>query len=165
MERSASVLIVPGALAHAQALQAMLAMPEVALPYFGSMLTPGQLDELVAEHWCGAPKPGRMQITACRREDGLVVGAASLLDDALSYFVAPTYWGQGIATQMIAYLRDHPAIAQAGRALTARIYRENSASIALVEKLGFRFMGLAPPRNHTFAGRAMLRYVLPVGAA
>lgn len=163
--RPSPVLIVPGALAHAPALHAMLAMHEVALPYFGSMLTTGQLDQLVAEHWSGAPEPGRTQITACLPDDGQVVGAASLSGGALSYFVTPACWGQGIATRMLRHLLAHAADARAAMPLTAMIYRENRASIALVEKLGFRFMGLAPPRNHTFAGRAMLKYVLPVDAA
>jgi RimJ/RimL family protein N-acetyltransferase len=157
------ISIVAGASAHVPALRAMLALPEVALPYLGAVWAPARLDQLVADRWSGRPERGRVQITAYQPDDGLVVGAASLAGSVLSYFVAPTHWGQGIATRMIRHLRDHPAAGQAEAAMTAMIYRENTASIALVEKLGFRFMGLKLPANAAFAGRAMLKYVLPSG--
>jgi RimJ/RimL family protein N-acetyltransferase len=145
---------------QADDIRDILALEVVAMPYFGTTVSVERLDRHVREHWHGQAGSDRLQITACGPGDGRVIGAACLSGHMLSYFVAPKHWGQGIATQMIRHLRDHPHVTQAGHTLTAMIYRENRASIALVEKLGFRFAGLKPPANATFAGRAMLKYVL-----
>jgi len=156
-----AVRIGPAEPAHADSIKAILRVPDVAMPYFGTMVSEARLDQYVWEHWSGRVLPPCWQITACCPEDGQVVGAASLTANTLSYFVAPPHWGWGIATQMINYLRSHPDVVARGLPLMAMIYRENRASIALVDKLGFSFAGLQPPKDHSFAGRAMLKYVLP----
>jgi RimJ/RimL family protein N-acetyltransferase len=48
------------------------------------------------------------------------------------------------------------------RPLSAIVFRENRASAALLERLGFRFAGLCPAGRGAFAARERLRYVLRV---
>ena len=88
--------------------------------------------------------------------DGLLVGGGRLEAGGISYFVAPSFQGQGLGAViagriLLAYAR-YPA---GGNPPQLVVRRENTASVRVAERLGFCFKGLA--------GRspATLRYVYP----
>ena len=75
------------------------------------------------------------------RADGEIVGSvARWLDDGeaeITYWIDPAHWGRGIATRamrlFLDVLRDRP--------VRAHVAADNAASIAVLERLGFRRVG------------------------
>ncbi|WP_424928186.1 GNAT family N-acetyltransferase [Amaricoccus tamworthensis] len=77
-------------------------------------------------------------------ENGLV-GVVSLkhrdADEAeIGYWVAPAVWGTGYASQSVAAVVDQ-ARAAGLRALTANAFQENEASIKVLMRNGFKYIG------------------------
>ncbi|MGW9630356.1 GNAT family N-acetyltransferase [Agromyces sp. NPDC055520] len=72
------------------------------------------------------------------RADGVIVGSvARWFDDGvaeITYWIDPARWGEGIATRAARLFVD--SLPQ--RPLRARVAADNAASIAVLERLGFR---------------------------
>jgi RimJ/RimL family protein N-acetyltransferase len=77
------------------------------------------------------------------RADGVVVGSVGrwFEDDTaeITYWIDPAHWGEGIATRAVRLLLD----SLRERPVRARVAADNAASIAVLEKLGFRQVGTA----------------------
>lgn len=75
------------------------------------------------------------------RADGRIVGSVArwFEDDVaeITTWVDPDHWGEGIATRAMRLFLD----ALRDRPLRARVAADNAASIAVLEKLGFRQVG------------------------
>jgi len=75
------------------------------------------------------------------RADGTIVGSVArwFEDDVadITAWVDPEHWGEGIATRAMRLFLD----ALRERPLRARVAADNAASIAVLEKLGFRQVG------------------------
>ena len=65
---------------------------------------------------------------SCFKSDGL---------DSVGYWVAPEFWGRGIATRALELLLEHVPI----RPLHARVALTNAASLRVLQKCGFRIVG------------------------
>lgn len=147
------VLLLPCRPACLGELAGLLASPGIAMPFFGGVLTPAGVDRYLAAHWSGADTGNR--IVAVSGAGGAVIGAASIDDGELSYFVARDHWRRGVATAMLDDLLGRPG---AGTA-QAHVERDNIASARLLERFGFVFRGLAVVAREPLP-RTMLRYVL-----
>jgi ribosomal-protein-alanine N-acetyltransferase len=86
--------------------------------------------------------------TVVLKEDGSVVGWGGLNRDPfapgwgveVSYFIAPSHWGRGIATELV-----ETAIQYLGLSEVAAFARaENAASVRVLEKTGFTFVDFVP---------------------
>ncbi|WP_142140385.1 GNAT family N-acetyltransferase [Acidovorax sp. SLBN-42] len=77
------------------------------------------------------------------RADREIVGSVARWfedDEAeVTYWIDPAHWGQGIATRAMRLFLD----AVRDRPVRARVAADNAASIAVLEKLGFRRIGSA----------------------
>jgi RimJ/RimL family protein N-acetyltransferase len=75
------------------------------------------------------------------RADGEIVGSvARWLDDGeaeITYWIDPAHWGRGIATRAMRLFLD----ALRDRPVRAHVAADNAASIAVLERLGFRRVG------------------------
>ena len=95
---------------------------------------------------------------AVLRGDGRVVGWGGLGIDPfdpgwgveVSYFFHPAHWGRGLATELVRAAVEHGFAALALPAIGAFARPENTASIRVLEKCGFRLLGWEPAleRNH-----------------
>ena len=76
------------------------------------------------------------------RADGAIVGSvARWFEDGtpeITVWIDPGHWGEGIATRAIRLFLD----ALRERPVRARVAADNSGSIAVLEKLGFRQVGI-----------------------
>lgn len=68
----------------------------------------------------------------------------------VSYFFHPAHWGRGLATELVRASVQHGFEALALPAIGAFARPENAASIRVLEKCGFCFLGWKPAleRNH-----------------
>lgn len=68
----------------------------------------------------------------------------------VSYFFAPDVWGRGLATELVQASLAHGFEALALPAIGAFARPDNTASIRVLEKCGFRLLGWEPAleRNH-----------------
>jgi len=76
--------------------------------------------------------------------DGAVIGKAGFwrLPD-VGYILHPDHWGQGLATEAVEAVVHHVFSRRALEVVTADVDPENTASIGLLEKLGFVRTGFA----------------------
>jgi RimJ/RimL family protein N-acetyltransferase len=76
------------------------------------------------------------------RADGAIVGsAARWFEDGtpeITVWIDPEHWGEGIATRAIRLFLE----ALGERPVRARVAADNAGSIAVLEKLGFRHVGI-----------------------
>jgi RimJ/RimL family protein N-acetyltransferase len=76
--------------------------------------------------------------------DGQVVGSILSYEECgkleISYWIGEAYWGQGIATEA---LRAFLAQANQPRPLYARVAKDNTGSLRVLEKCGFTIAGHA----------------------
>jgi RimJ/RimL family protein N-acetyltransferase len=76
------------------------------------------------------------------RADGAIVGNVARWFDAgtpeITYWIDPGHWGGGIATRAMRLFLD----ALHERPVRARVAADNAGSIAVLEKLGFRQVGV-----------------------
>jgi [ribosomal protein S5]-alanine N-acetyltransferase len=79
-----------------------------------------------------------------RREDGALLGAVGLMLDIehptraeLGYWVARTYWGNGIATEAVRRLVHYGRQELGIEETWARVFSENISSRRVLEKAGF----------------------------
>jgi RimJ/RimL family protein N-acetyltransferase len=89
-----------------------------------------------------------LQWGIARREDDGVIGTCTLLHIErehrrceLGYILRRDHWGRGFAHEALTRLVDHAFDTLAFHRLEADIDPRNTASIRLVERLGFRFEG------------------------
>jgi len=80
--------------------------------------------------------PARVAITL----DGAVVGGMGALDE-LGYWLAPEFWGQGIATEAARALVDYRFETSDIAALTSGYFAANAALARVLEKIGFSETG------------------------
>lgn len=100
-----------------------------------------------------------LALAAWQRDCGTLIGELRLrLDNGLlSYFVVPSAWGQGYATEMVRAVSDAATMKLTLPDVKAVVLRENVASRRVLEKSGFRFDGLTCASR---AGGAALRTAL-----
>ncbi len=76
------------------------------------------------------------------RADGAIVGSVARWFDAgtpeITYWIDPVHWGKGIATRAMRLFLD----ALHERPVRARVAADNAGSIAVLEKVGFRQVGV-----------------------
>jgi RimJ/RimL family protein N-acetyltransferase len=76
------------------------------------------------------------------RADGAIVGTVARWFDGgipeITYWIEPAHWGEGIATRAMRLFLD----ALHERPVRARVAADDAASIAVLEKLGFRQIGV-----------------------
>jgi ribosomal-protein-alanine N-acetyltransferase len=68
----------------------------------------------------------------------------------VSYFLAPAYWGRGLATEIVRASLEHGFVKLSLAVIGAFAKPENGASIRALERCGFAFLGYEPAleRNH-----------------
>lgn len=99
-------------------------------------------------------------LLVCRREDGAIVGAVNLSEIVwgnfhsayLGYYVGAPYAEQGYMTEALQLTLRHAFQTLKLHRLEANIQPGNTASLALVRKLGFHHEGYSP-RYLKIAGR------------
>jgi RimJ/RimL family protein N-acetyltransferase len=98
-----------------------------------------------------------------RKDDGEPIGQAGLLrceidgvpEVEIGWWLAPAAWGQGYATEAALALRDY-ALGPLGLAqLSVVLYAENIKSVAVAERIGAQYAGMAAYRQ-----RSVTRYVV-----
>lgn len=76
--------------------------------------------------------------------DGRVVGKAGFYEmPAVGYILHPDVWGRGLATEAVGAAIDHVFQTRNPDTLTADVDPDNTASIRLLERLGFARTGSA----------------------
>ena len=145
----------PASEAFVPALRDLLGDPRVAVPFFGRPASAAMIDRYLLQVLTQAGMRADAFLLAVGPDETLR-GAASIFRGSLSFFVAPSHWGQGIAQHLVARLCLHADDADPGALLTAMVYRENVRSRRVVEAAGFSFRGLHDPRASAYARRAML---------
>jgi RimJ/RimL family protein N-acetyltransferase len=78
----------------------------------------------------------------------------------LGYWIGRPYWGRGYATAACRRLLAHGFERMRLGLVVARCGSANRASLRVLDKLGLRFVGVAPPDDPTSAGEAVCRYEL-----
>ena len=154
-----TLLLSPTPLADAEsrALRVLLSDPEVALPLFGGSADAARIDRYLQRY-----RPEALfeedRYALALGAHAAVLGAASIVDGALSFVVAPSCWGRGIGRELVDALCAESPGEPASQCLSALVYRENARSRRLLESAGFAFGGLLHAGVDAYAGRAMLRY-------
>jgi ribosomal-protein-alanine N-acetyltransferase len=93
---------------------------------------------------------GRLRLLVCARDDGRIVGVASLggisewpsLDCHIGYWLAAGEPGKGLMRDAVAALVDHAFEERGLHRIAANIIPHNNRSIALVRALGFTREGV-----------------------
>lgn len=123
------------------ALFAVLSHPE-ATRYWS---TPPHADREQTRAWMAdmlEPGPGREDFVV--ELDGRVIGKAGFWRlPEIGYILHPDVWGQGLAKEALTAILDHVVSATDTETFTADIDPRNTASIRLLEGLGFRRSGFA----------------------
>ena len=101
---------------------------------------------------------------------GRLLGVATLVRDEklparaeLGYWIGRPYWGRGYATAAARQLLAHGFERMALDAVFARCFAANRASARVIEKLGFRFVGLEASSTPTRRADPVRRYELTRG--
>lgn len=97
-----------------------------------------------------AEAAGRLRLLVCARDDGRMVGVASLggiaewpsLDCHVGYWLAAGETGKGLMRDAVAALVDHAFADRGLHRIAANVLPNNRRSIALVERLGFTREGI-----------------------
>lgn len=119
-------------------IQAIALRPDVARWLFD----PTQAERM----WPGADTKAAMAIrlSTC----GALLGGVSIDAGGLSYFVHPDFQGNGYASEALAGFCGYVRQNSPGARLRAEVQRTNLASIAVLERTGFRFAGLVRAHGH-----------------
>jgi ribosomal-protein-alanine N-acetyltransferase len=147
MHRTERLVIEPLAHEHADGLLAALDDPRVGEHIGGPDVTTierlhHRIDRLAEGPPADWPEDRWLNWVARRADDGLIVGRleATTYPDGwaeVAYVFGPSTWGQGYATEgvrwMIERLRAEYGVAD----VWAAIHPDNTASVRLVERLGF----------------------------
>jgi ribosomal-protein-alanine N-acetyltransferase len=135
----------------AATVQRLAGVPEVALM---TLHIPHPYPDGAAEGWIATHAAGFEHGTAfifaiCRRSDGRLMGAISLMleqehDTAeLGYWLGVPFWNQGYATEAAAALLEFGFETLGLRRIFARHFRHNPASGRVMRKLGMVYEGRA----------------------
>ncbi|MEJ7807875.1 MAG: GNAT family N-acetyltransferase [Telluria sp.] len=143
-------------------LMALLSVPSVAAGYLGATGTVKRARDTLTRNLAEA-NAGRGQVWAgcAAGHPETIIAYAALVDRDLAYLVHPSWQGRGLATAFARWACDQAFEACPDRSIGAHVFRDNVASVRVLERLGFQFRGLSWP---TVLGchqpRAMLRYEL-----
>ncbi|MFN3669019.1 MAG: GNAT family N-acetyltransferase [Brevundimonas sp.] len=93
-----------------------------------------------------AQDPARARTFVIEHEDHGPVGVIGLFEDGdpapeVGYWIAPAYWGRGLATEALQAATVWASRTWKRRALTAGHFRDNPASGRVLEKAGFLYTG------------------------
>ena len=143
-------------------LIALLSMPSVAAGYFGAPGTVTLASDTLARNLARAGQGGGEVWVGCASaQPASILAYAALIDGTLAYLVDPAWQGNGVASALARWTCDRAFEKRPASAIAAVVFRENAASVAVLERLGFRFTGLSWP---TIVGchhaRAMLGFTL-----
>jgi RimJ/RimL family protein N-acetyltransferase len=141
----------PVTVGDTDALRLILDDAAVRAELYPMTLRPLDLDDAVADWLC--VDDGHRAMLCCIGETGEPVGLIQLRGGMIAFVVRAPRQRQGIGTAMLRRLVD--ACTGSGR-VAARISRSNPASQRLVEKCGFRFVGL----DYSAEVGACLRYAI-----
>jgi ribosomal-protein-alanine N-acetyltransferase len=145
------------------ALYSIASDPRVGQSYYVGM--PVGLQPLSAQRNPNGTAGGALDLCV-RRADGEIIGSIRFDGGQLSYFVAPAEWGKGYGREMVDAACRHYAARLVPPVIHAEVIRENIASRRILERLGFRFTGLALRRWGGRQGWAtMVCYELSTPAA
>lgn len=122
------------------ALSDILALPQVALGYFGAALGPRDIREVLEDNWRWEARGEARQWIAYG--DVGVFGYGAIICGKLAYFMHPAHWRQGHGRRLLRQACEHAFAHHPGATLVASIFRDNCASVRLLEGLGGRFRGL-----------------------
>ena len=110
---------------------------------------PHPYPEGAAEQWIrGQIEADDGTFAIVRRADGQVIGAIGYEHEpdarraVLGYWIGKPYWGQGYATEALAALVDHAFAQLSADELEGVAVPENRASIRVLEKVGFGYVGV-----------------------
>ena len=107
--------------------------------YLPGMIT----DEKVMRSWLSSVKPKDNEYLIYLRETGEPIGECSLTlqengsSCEIGYMLLPQYWNQGYGTEVARWLMNMARAYDVFR-VTAMTHAQNSASIRILEKMGFR---------------------------
>lgn len=141
------------------ALHAILGGPQVMLAYFGKWHGDGLIADYLSSTLKSCEKINcRSWVIANRRGDEAALGLVKFNDGRLSYLLAPGSWRQGVMYHALATLLPVQA-----RPLTAIVYRSNTPSVRLLEKLGAQFDKLSfEEGGYPGSREAVLHFKLPL---
>jgi len=115
---------------------------------FPSSLPMAEIGTLAqAKSWCLNAvlnwESGKQYVWTCRRKlDLTIVGQVTLYPKedflTLAYWVVPTFWGQGIATEMCKSLLIHIQDTGYRGSVRAGVHSWNTRSSSVLRKLGFK---------------------------
>ncbi|MCZ8074189.1 MAG: GNAT family N-acetyltransferase [Paucibacter sp.] len=146
MTGSASLVLRPSTAQDLPPLAALLTLPLVAAGYFG---TPGSttlvMDTLTRNLAEAATGRGEVWVACANHRPAALLAYAAVVDNRLAYFVHPRRQGQGLATAMASWACARAFDARPGTGIGAWVFRENRASVTVLERLAFRFTGLYRP--------------------
>ncbi len=143
--RTPRLWLAPACEATAPQLAQIMLAPRVHEPFFVGRPSPAQL-QADGEQWQQQPerwqRDQEFNLVARLHEGGEVVGCVQLFPQLIAYFVAPRFWHQGYASEMVAARCEVlPRLLGIAR-LERAVIRENLASRRVLEKSGFHFSGM-----------------------
>ena len=112
--------------------------PEV-VRYLPGMIT----DEGMMRSWLSSVQPEDNEYLICLKETGEPIGECSLTlqeNDSsceIGYMLLPQYWNQGYGTEVAEWLMSMARAYDVLR-ITAMTHAQNTASVSILEKLGFK---------------------------
>jgi ribosomal-protein-alanine N-acetyltransferase len=113
---------------------------------------------------------GMQETFAVCEAGGHLLGVATLVRDEklaaraeLGYWIGRPYWGRGYATAAARRLLAHGFERMDLDAVVARCFAINRASARVIEKLGFRFVGLEASRSPKRLAEPVRRHELTRG--
>lgn len=139
MIRTERLLLRPGRLTDLESLHEILSNPKVMRHWSGPAHDDiGQTRAFLHRFMDGYGTDGRVEYIM--ETGGRCIGKAGMWRDAeIGYLVNPRYWRQGLALEALsAILAEIPRRRPDLTRLTADLDPRNTASVRLLEKLGFR---------------------------
>lgn len=132
------------------ALANLLMIEDVAVGYFGSRKPAAEIAEALHLN-LELSKNGRgtVWVTLKSAADPNIIAYAAVCSGYVTYCVAPRHRRRGVATRLLRAVSADAFAMWPDGALSATVSRENVASARLLEKLGFRFVGLEGSRTST----------------
>jgi 8-oxo-dGTP diphosphatase len=122
--------------------------PEVA-GRTGSIPYPLSEDEAQAWFRSHLGEEGETLFAIERTEDGAFLGVIGLgvapgaRRGSVGFWLARPHWGRGYMTEAVAAVLAHAFAAMGLDAVEAEVFNDNAASLRVLEKAGFRWVGVA----------------------
>lgn len=162
-----NVRLVPVSARHARDIQALAS--DEAIARWTSIPHPYPRDGALAfvDHAQRRRARGAQETFAVFEAGGGFLGVAALVRDdhlparaELGYWIGRPYWGRGYATAAARRLLAHGFELMDLDVIVARCFAMNQASARVIEKLGFRFVGLEASRSPKRPANPVRRYEL-----